>query len=164
MFQIKICSTHDELQELAQLAKEIWNSYFPGIISKEQIDYMVDKYQSLPALTKAVKQEGYTYFLGYEEKKLVGYCGVKDEEKRLFLSKLYIHKTSRGKGYSSLLLNRAIDFAKKKNLQSIYLTCNKQNVNSLHIYKYKHFSIIDDRKTDIGNGFIMDDYVMELTI
>ena len=87
MFQIKICSTHDELQELAQLAKEIWNSYFPGIISKEQIDYMVDKYQSLPTLTKAVKQD-----------------------------------------------------------------------------KYKHFSIIDDRKTDIGNGFIMDDYVMELTI
>lgn len=164
MFQIKICSTNDEIQELAKLAKEIWNSYFPSIISQAQIDYMVEKYQSLPALTRAMNQEGYTYFLGYEDKKLVGYCGVKDEKKRLFLSKLYVHKSSRGKGYSSLLLNKAVDFAKKKNLTSIYLTCNKQNTNSLHIYEHKHFSIIDDRKTDIGKGFIMDDYVLELTI
>lgn len=164
MFQIKICSTDNEIQSLAELAKEIWNSYFPSIISQEQIDYMVEKYQSPSALTKSIKQEGYTYFLGYEDKKLVAYCGVKGEEKRLFLSKLYVHEASRGKGYSSLLLNKAIDFAKKKNLNSVYLTCNKKNINSLQIYMYKHFSIIDDRITDIGNGFVMDDYVMELAI
>ena len=61
--EILKCTTQHQIEELAQLAKQIWHEYFINIISHERIDYMVEKYQSLTALKKAIQQEGYTYFL-----------------------------------------------------------------------------------------------------
>ena len=162
--KIKVCETEEQVQTLAKLASEIWHEYFVSIISKEQIDYMVEKFQSYQALKKAIDEEHYTYFLGYDEGKLVGFCGVKPDGNRLFLSKLYLHKKSRGKGLSSILLRKAIEFAEKMDKKAIYLTCNKYNQNSLDIYKAKGFAEVDSVKTDIGNGFIIDDYILQLDL
>ena len=51
--EILKCTTQHQIEELAQLAKQIWHEYFIHIISHEQIDYMVEKYQSLTALKKS---------------------------------------------------------------------------------------------------------------
>ncbi|MBS7008524.1 GNAT family N-acetyltransferase [Anaerostipes sp.] len=162
--EIKVCKTDEQIQALAELASEIWHEYFVSIISKEQIDYMVEKFQSYHALKKAIKEEQYTYFLGYDQGELAGFCGVKPDGDRLFLSKLYLHKDQRGKGSSSILLKRALAFAAEHGKRAVYLTCNKYNQNSLEIYKAKGFKTIDSVKTDIGNGFIMDDYVMQMDL
>ena len=162
--EILKCTTQQQLEELAQLANEIWHEYFINIITEEQIDYMVEKFQSLDALSKAIHQDNYTYFLAYEQGKLIGYCGVHPEEKRLFLSKLYLHQSARGKHYATQLLNHAIQFAKESNLTAIYLTCNKYNTHSLDVYKSKGFYQIDSVQTDIGHGFIMDDYILQLDL
>lgn len=162
--EIKVCETKQQIQELAGLATEIWHEYFVEIISKEQIDYMVEKFQSYEALSEAIEEENYTYFLGYEQGDLIGFCGVKPDGDRLFLSKLYLHKDQRGKGLSSTLLKRALAFAEEQEKQAVYLTCNKYNQNSLDIYEAKGFKTIDSVKTDIGNGFIMNDYIMQLNL
>lgn len=162
--EIKVCETEEQVRTLAELASEIWHEYFVSIISTEQIDYMVEKFQSYQALKKAIAEEHYTYFLGYDKGEFVGFCGVKPDGDRLFLSKLYLHEKSRGRGLSSILLKRAIDFAGELGKKAIYLTCNKYNRNSLDIYAAKGFETIDSVKTDIGNGFIMDDYIMQLDL
>lgn len=158
------CTTKDQLKELAILANTIWHEYFTDLISEEQIDYMVERFQSYDAIEKAMKEEGYVYFLAYEQHELIGYCGVKPEEKRLFLSKLYLRKDMRGKGLSSTLLKKAIQFAQEQNLRAIYLTCNKYNQHSLDVYHAKGFYDIDAVTTDIGNGFVMDDYILQLDL
>ena len=129
--ELRICSCDADIRALAALATEIWHEYFTAIISKEQIDYMVEKFQSYPVLKKAIEEENYTYFLAYEEGAMIGFCGVKPEKDRLFLSKLYLHKKARGKGLSSILLKRAISFAREQDKKAIYLTCNKFNQHSL---------------------------------
>lgn len=159
---IQICKGEEKLHALAELANEIWHEYFISLITYEQIEYMVDKFQSYHALKKAIEEDQYTYFLAYENDQLVGYCGVKPEQDRLFLSKLYLHKDARGKGYASRLLQNAISFAKELNKKAIYLTCNKHNEHSLDVYRSKGFYNIDSVQTDIGCGFVMDDYVMQL--
>ena len=50
------------LADTARLAGEIWREYFPGIISPEQVEYMVDKFQSLPAMEEQIRSQGYTYY------------------------------------------------------------------------------------------------------
>ena len=162
--EIKVCQSEEEVKVLAKLAHKIWNTYFLGIISQQQIDYMVEMYQSEKALKKAIFEDGYTYFTAYEQNVMIGYCGVKIEKDRLFLSKLYLDEIYRGKGLSSKLLQEAITFANNKKLRTIYLTCNKYNTHSLDVYKHKGFRVIDAVKTDIGKGFIMDDYILELTL
>lgn len=162
--EIRICKTDEQLARLADLASAIWHEYFAPLLSVEQIDYMVQQYQSLEALTRAVRQEGYTYFLGYEGEELVGYCGVKPDGDRLFLSKLYLRSDMRGKHLSTLLLNRAVELAKKEGKRAIYLTCNKYNTHSLDVYHAKGFRDIDAVVTDIGHGFVMDDYILQLDL
>ncbi|MEG1474776.1 MAG: GNAT family N-acetyltransferase [Longicatena sp.] len=162
--EIKECKTEEQLQELAALASHIWHEYFTSIITLEQIDYMVEKYQSYDAIKQAIQEEHYTYFVAYEEGVMVAYCGVKPEEERLFLSKLYVCKEKRGKHYSTLLLQRAIALAKDLHKTAIYLTCNKYNQHSLDVYKGKGFVTIDAVQTDISHGFIMDDYILQLDI
>ena len=122
------CVTQEQLEVLADKANEIWHEYFVDIITLEQIDYMVEKFQSYTAIKHAIENDNYTYFLAYEEDRLIGYCGVKLEEDRLFLSKLYLEKKSRGKKLSTALLNTAISFAKQHHKNAIYLTCNKINI------------------------------------
>lgn len=164
MIEIKRCKDDNQIEEIAVLAKVIWNEYFQGIITQEQIDYMVEMNQSYHAIHKAVREANYTYFMVYEDETLVGYMGVQPQDKRLFLSKFYIHKDARGKGYGTCLMNQAKSFCQEQHLNSIYLTCNKYNDNSLNLYKHYGFEVIDSVETDIGNGFIMDDYIFELTL
>lgn len=162
--EIKLCSNDAMIQALADTAKDIWNEYFINIITQEQIDYMVEKFQSVTALSKAIKEEGYTYYMAYDQDRVIGFCGIKVEGSRLFLSKLYVRKEMRGKKVSSKLLNKAIVFAQEHDCTAIYLTCNKYNTNSLELYAYKGFHTIDSVQTDIGHGFIMDDYILQLDL
>ena len=162
--EIRICKTDEQLAQLARLANEIWHEYFARLLSPEQIDYMVQMYQSPDALTRAVRREGYTYFLGYEGDDLVGYCGVKPDGDRLFLSKLYLRSDMRGKHLSSLLLARAVELACTEGKRAVYLTCNKYNAHSLDVYHAKGFKDVDAVVTDIGPGVVMDDYILQLDL
>jgi len=87
--------TEEEIGTLARLASEIWNEYFVEIISVEQIDYMVDKFQSYPALTELIGRQGYEYYFMNDGGENVGYIGIKAEASKLFLSKFYIRKEHR---------------------------------------------------------------------
>lgn len=161
---IRECNNDHDIQELAVCARDIWNEFFISIISQQQIDYMVEKFQSYTALKHAIEKEGYIYYMAYEDEQLVGFCGIRIDIDRLFLSKLYFRKEMRGKKLSSLLLAKAIEFAKKHQLQAIYLTCNKFNMHSIEVYQHKGFKIIDAVQSDIGQGFIMDDYILQLEL
>lgn len=164
MFTIRKCENEQDIKTIAELAKIIWNEYFISLLTQAQIDYMVEKFQSYPALSHAIQEEGYTYFMGFENEQLIGYCGVRVDDQRLFLSKLYVKKEARGQGISSKLFQQAVEFAKAHKLQAIYLTCNKYNQHSMDVYQHKGFNIIDAQVTDIGQGYIMDDYVLELSL
>lgn len=151
-----------ELREVAELANEIWHECFVGIISAEQIDYMVEKYQSYHAMKRQIAEQNYRYFAVRDEEEMCGYFAVKPEDdSRFFLSKLYLRKDKRGRGISSTMLKRVCDEAKDCGKTSVYLTVNKFNAHAIAVYKKTGFVVIDAPSTDIGNGFVMDDYVME---
>ncbi len=153
--------SEDEISRLADIAKGIWYEYFPGLISAKQVDYMVEKYQSKNAISRQIASEGYQYFMVIDGSDILGYIGIREENDKLFLSKLYLKKEFRGRGYFSKMLLFIEDIAKNKKLKSLYLTVNKHNDNSVLVYKKKGFSVINEQAADIGGGFIMDDYIME---
>lgn len=151
-----------ELRRIAELANEIWHECFVGIISSGQIDYMVDKFQSLGAMTEQIENQNYSYFAVRDNGELCGCIGVKSEDDdRFFLSKLYLHKNYRGKGISSLMLAKVFDEARKTNKKRVYLTVNKHNDRAVAVYKKIGFTTVDMTVTDIGNNYVMDDFIME---
>ena len=79
----------------------------------------------------------------------------------MFLSKIYIRKKFRGSGYSRTTMNFIADLCRDDGLNMIYLTVNKQNLSSIAVYEKLGFVRARELVTEIGNGFVMDDYVME---
>ncbi|MFD0675729.1 MULTISPECIES: GNAT family N-acetyltransferase [unclassified Paenibacillus] len=155
----------EEIEEVAQLAAEIWREYYVSIITIEQIDYMLGKYQSVPAIKDQILHQNYEYFLIQPDSSTaVGYLSVRQEGGKLFLSKFYIGKEHRGHGYASQAMAFLEELCKGRNLSHIWLTVNRNNESSIAVYKKKGFRTIREEVSDIGNGFIMDDYIMEKEI
>ena len=147
----------NEINELAELASEIWHEYWPCILTAEQIDYMVEKFQSKKAIKEQIKNENYTYYFIKVDNEIAGYVGVSDKKDYLFLSKLYIRKEFRHQGFGRLAFNEIKNLGFKK----IRLTVNKYNKNTINAYLKYGFKTIDSVVSAIGCGFVMDDYIME---
>lgn len=152
------------ITELANLASEIWHEYWVEILTPEQIDYMVENFQSEKAISNQIKNENYIYFFINVDNENAGYIGLSKKQDHLFLSKLYIKKEFRHKGLGTKAFDFIKNFAKENNYTNIILTVNKYNTNTINAYKKWQFKEIDSVVTDIGNGFVMDDYIMEYCI
>lgn len=150
----------EKIDIISEKANIIWHEYFPGIISVEQIDYMVDMFLAPRSIRREI-QEGYEFYLQYKGDENIGFMVAKPEKDRLFISKLYVDKEHRGQGYGNYMFEKAQEICVSNNLNSMYLTVNKYNTPSIEVYKSKGFKIIQEVETDIGHGFVMDDYVME---
>ena len=168
MFDIQAVKSSEDIRDVAMLAHEIWNQYFVNIIGPEQVDYMLNEFQSPSAILSQISS-GFEYFLAVSSQQQnvekVGYLGLlPDQEKsRLMISKIYIKEQNRGTGLGSFLLDFLIKLSTEKGLNTIWLTVNRYNDDAIDWYKRKGFVIVDEVKKDIGSGFVMDDYMMELT-
>lgn len=151
--------TDSEIHDIAVLAEEIWHEHFTDIIGEEQVNYMVDKFQSYPALKEQI-QNGYEYYQIHSGSTMAGYTGVHEDDGALFLSKLYIKKDCRGQHLASEAFRYLTALCRERGLSRIWLTCNKHNANTLAVYSHLGFSITDEQVADIGNGFVMDDYIL----
>lgn len=159
--QVKIA---EEVAVVAQLAAAIWREYYVSIITIEQIEYMIGKFQSISAITDQIDHQGYEYYFIHNGESVVGYMSVREEEDKLFLSKFYISKEHRGQGYASQASAFLEQLCKDRNLSHIWLTVNRDNESSIAVYEKKGFQIVQEQIADIGNGFVMDDFIMEKEI
>ncbi|TSB47365.1 GNAT family N-acetyltransferase [Alkalicoccobacillus porphyridii] len=164
IIEISTVQTDEEIGALAELAIGIWNEHYIGIITKEQVDYMIQQFQSAEAVKKQIYHEGYEYFDLNLRGVPIGYIGVKEEVGKLFLSKLYLLKQYRGQGYASVALIYLEELCRQRGLGAIWLTVNRENTHTIEVYKKKGFELIRTEVKEIGNGFVMDDYIMEKKI
>jgi RimJ/RimL family protein N-acetyltransferase len=152
-----------EIEIVENLAYEIWNEHFTPIIGKAQVGYMLEKFQSREAITEQIKK-GFLYYLIRIKNHSIGYMGIHPKQDELFLSKIYIRSSKRGKGYGRKAIQFLEQFAQEKRLKKITLTVNKNNTGTIKAYEKFGFKKTGPVVQDIGNGFIMDDYGMEKVI
>lgn len=160
--------TPEDRAALAALASEIWHEYWPALIGEAQTDYMVEQFQSLEAIERDLAEHAYEYWLlrAAEDGRTVGYTGgrVEPETNRFFISKIYLRAEERGHGFASQTIRFYEDLCRARGLAALYLTVNKHNDLGVRAYRGKGFETIDSVETDIGQGFIMDDFIMEKRI
>lgn len=158
----KTAEAEEVISQIEELGAEIWNEHYIKIISQDQIDYMLKKFQSKESIKKQI-EENYEYYLIKHNCENAGYTAILSKTNYMFLSKLYIKAEKRGLGIAKQTLNFIKEKCAEKNLKSIRLTVHKRNP-SLEAYKKIGFKILEPIVTDIGNGYVMDDYNMEYTI
>ena len=153
-------------KETAALAAEIWQEYYHELLGERQIAYMLEKFQSEQAIAQE-EADGYRTFwiLPEGQEEPAGYFMIRlnDPPGKLFLSKLYLRSDCRGRGFSRLVFQYLKELAGEQGLHAIWLTVNKGNATK-SIYEHYGLSVTDSTVTDIGGGYVMDDYIMEMPV
>lgn len=152
----------DGASQVEALAREIWPPHYTPIIGEEQVDYMLAKLQSAQAILAQIG-EGQRYFLLQIGDHSLGYLAFQPQDGMLYLSKLYLLPKERGKGAAYQALEFLKTRARTSGLKTIFLRVHKRNP-SVAIYEKLGFRITGPLVTQIGEGFIMDDYRMELAL
>jgi RimJ/RimL family protein N-acetyltransferase len=152
--------TEEQIEIVESLATEIWTEHYVPIIGKEQVDYMLDRFQSKQSISDQIRS-GFLYFLIKEDNQFIGYIGVQLKGDELFLSKIYMKSSERGKGLGKKAVQFIEKLAKEKGLRKIALTVNKNNRVAIKAYEKLGFKNLGSVIQEIGSGFIMDDYKME---
>jgi len=147
---------------IQQLAQEIWYPTYEPILSKEQIDFMLEKMYSVSALEESINQENTEFFLFHERDLAVGFIGMKKKDDVLRIDKLYLLPSTQGKGYGKKFIDFAAKEAKKMGLQALELNVNRNN-NAYYFYLKQGFEVVEE--VDIPYyQFTMDDYVMRMKL
>ncbi|WP_157209103.1 GNAT family N-acetyltransferase [Mariniflexile maritimum] len=159
MIEIIPAQTASQFLQIEALADTIWREYYIPMVGKPLIDYMLEKFQTAKAIEQQVEL-GFEYFLITFDRMPVSYIAIKKEETSLFLSKIYVLSSYRGKKIAKKAMGFILEKAKGYQLKTIRLTVNVNNTNSINVYEKWGFVKLEPLKADIGNGFYMDDYVM----
>lgn len=154
----------EELETVHKLAHAIWPSAFKGILSPQQIEYMLEMMYSETALKKQLAS-GHLFYILTQEEAPVGYLSLEHttETKRTKIHKIYLLPEQQGTGAGKQLIMFAESEAKKMQSKILYLNVNRYNQA---IGFYEHFGLekTSQENIDIGNGYLMEDWVMEKQI
>lgn len=157
--------TDEQINAVADIADKIWHEWFPPIIGIAQTDYMVRNMQSAEAIARQIHEKGYCYRFIHKDGRHIGYTAFQTQsDGRMFLSKIYLQKEQRGKHYATAVIEQLKSCCEENGCHAIWLTVNKHNDNSIAVYEKLGFERIGEGKTDIGEGFAMDDYFYELKV
>jgi diamine N-acetyltransferase len=160
-FQIEPVSSSAQVALVEALAREIWYEHYVPLIGREQVDYMVVKFQSAAAIVGQI-EAGFEYFLVRYEHAPVGYFAIQaqTQEGGVFISKFYLHGSCRGRGTGRRCMEFIEQLASGRGLVLLWLTVNKANP-SVKAYQRLGFRIAAEIEIDIGSGFAMNDFRME---
>ena len=153
-----------ELFIIEDLAKVIWPVSFKEMISKEQIDYMLN-WMYNPKKLKENHTNGHHYLLYTEGDEALGFVSYEIKEKKsiIRIHKLYVHHQCQKKGIGKKLLEHVKEIGKSENMAHLDLFVNRTNP-AVEFYKITGFYVDKEIDLDIGNGYFMNDYLMKLKI
>ncbi|RAR75666.1 GNAT family N-acetyltransferase [Flavobacterium aciduliphilum] len=158
-------ATAQQFPIIRELAYKIWPHTYGATHSQESLDYMLGTFYALSALEQQ-KEQGHVFILAQKADTFIGFVSYElhaEGSLATKIHKLYVLPEVQGTGVGKALVAYVIHQAKVHHDTTLYLNVNKQN-SAISFYKKNGFEIIKDIVIDIGAGFIMDDYVMELIL
>ncbi len=153
-----------DIPAIRKVVEEVWPIAYGHIISHEQIDYMLKMMYSDESLLRQMTLEDCEFILAMENDNVLGFASFSEMEKGVYkLHKLYVYSTQQGKGTGKILLDEVCRRAKESGGKTLELQVNKKNT-AKKFYEGNGFTLKQEAVFDIGNGFVMDDYILERSL
>lgn len=151
-------ATNTDFSKIEELAKKIWQDHYVPIIGQIQVDYMLAKFYNTTALEKQ-ENEGQEFWMILKDNHPEGYIAISHKADGFyFLNKFYLSSALQGKGIGTSIFNEILYLY--KDISTIKLQVNKNNYKSINFYFKLGFVIEQLLILDIGEGFVMDDFLM----
>lgn len=151
-----------QLYIVKDLAYKIWPDAYGAILSETQLDYMLENFYAISSLEQQM-EEGHFFLLAEELGVFLGFASYELNCKntgKTKLHKIYVLPQTQGKGVGKQLFDQVIQAAKKAGNTHLFLNVNRYNI-AQEFYKHLGFEIVHEEDIDIGQGYLMEDYVME---
>ena len=151
-----------DFETLAALAQQIWREHYSTIISREQIEYMLSGRFSATSLARYIDSDVRWFDVLEVNGAFIGYCSYArtTEPREMKLEQLYLLPELHGQGFGKFMLNHAEARAVALGCESLMLQVKKKNKKALQVYRGSGFELREEVVVDIGNGFVMDDFIM----
>ena len=156
----------EDLPEVQRLAEVTWKACYPGIISEGQIRYMLDRGYQLDVLEKDLEERNIRFVLARIDNEPVGFGahGIHSECDQIKLHKLYVHPRKQRLGIGHRIVEYIANQRREEAFQTIILAVNKGNSKAIAAYRKYGFTHRESVVVDIGHGYQMDDYILELPL
>jgi len=160
-------ATEQDIPLIQELARRSWENAYADILSAEQMKYMLDTMYSNDEILGHLQQPNYHYFMILDEADGLydGFIGYENsyEEGTTKLHRIYLVPESKGKGLGKKTVTFLTQKASESGDKRIILNVNKYN-SAKKFYESQGYVIYGEGVFDIGNGFVMDDFLMEFLI
>ena len=150
----------DDISTIGYLAYEVWPVTYKEILGPEQLAYMLQLFYSPQALEQQILKLKHQFIIAEIDLEEVGFASFSKVSPAIWkLHKLYVLPGLQGKGIGRALVDMLEEEVRTNNGAHLILNVNKNN-KALHFYESLGFVIEKNELIDIGNGFVMDDYVL----
>lgn len=158
-------ASQTDIQTIRKLAEASWQTNYRNLLSPEQLEYMLGMMYSEEELQKQFLQTTYHYYLIWDAEKPAGFMGFEYdyEHGTTKLHRIYLLQECKGLGLGKLALDFLKEEVRSYGNSRIILNVNKGNP-ARGFYTAQGFSVYDEGVFDIGNGFVMDDVLMEFFV
>lgn len=150
-----------DLAAVAALARIVWQATYPGIISQEQIDTMLAARYCDAALREYLTAADRWFDVAVVEGSIAGFCACEIYKGEYKLDKIYVDPAQQRSGLGGSLISRAEARGRKLGRDTLILAVNKKNAKAIAAYHKHGFTVRESVCINLGNGFFMDDYIMQ---
>ncbi len=150
-----------DLRIVHEIAVKTWPIAYGAILTKEQLEYMLNRFYSFESLSQSMG-EGHLYYVYSENEAPLGFVSLQffSDGKSMKIHKLYVLPNQQGKGIGEKLFQKAVSIMQAKGFKRLFLNVNRFNA-ALQFYLRMGMQIQKEENIDIGQGYLMEDYVME---
>lgn len=152
----------EDVDAVAALAREIWQAAYLTLIGQGQIDFMLaQRYGAERMMAELTRPDIWWRQLTLDgERAGFSSCHLDATKGELKLDKLYIHPRQQRLGLGGRLIADAEDLARQQGCHHLVLCVHKRNAQAIAAYEKHGFAVREPVYIDIGDGYVMDDYLM----
>lgn len=159
-------ATEQHFPVIQEIARITWYHTYSELLSPGQSEYMLEMMYSTEALKEQIYHKSHRYLLVKDGGEFIGYISYElnyENSGKTKVQKIYVLPRYHGKGVGKLLIDEVEKIAKANSSCYLLLNMNKNNT-AVHFYKKMGFRIVAEDCIDIGQGYVMDDYILEKEI
>lgn len=164
-------ATLQDVALIRSLADGVWQETYASILSPQQIEYMFDMMYSHENLAIQMRDKHHHFLIVSHNDTPCAYISIEPlSEGRYNFQKIYARREVHGIGVGRYMIKQGVEWVRRAEAASqrysdivVELFVNRANP-AVNFYRHMGFEIVNTRDHDIGNGFFMNDYIMELHI
>jgi ribosomal protein S18 acetylase RimI-like enzyme len=161
-----VAAAESDFKLIREIAYKTWPIAYGEILSKVQLEYMLDAFYNEEALVNSVLHKGHHFVLAKDGNETLGFASYEhhyNQKQQTKIHKIYILPQAQGKGIGKTLIDYIEKVAQENDSTTLSLNVNRFN-KALHFYKKIGFKIIKEVNIELEHGYLMEDYVMEKKI